>query len=179
MRKKKIRSATIEAVTREIDESEDERTRRSEWTKERTDKEGRGRNKKKKLSSRTPRCDRINYWFLPRPRPRRIFFFFLSASAFVSLLRPTFRLSQRTHESRLTQKGYIPNEVLGATLLFLYPPRISHSTSAVFRASILPVFLPTSFESNAASFFYFIRASNTSSRARQLVSVTIPYFTYF
>lgn len=108
----------------------------------------------------------------------RAAFFFLSASAFVSLLRPSFRLSQRTHESRLTQKGYIPNEVLGATLLFLYPPRISHSTSAVFRASILPVFLPTSFESNAASFF-FIRASNTSSRAWQLVSVTIPYFTYF
>lgn len=31
---------TIEAVTREIDESEDERTRRREWTKEGTGQRG-------------------------------------------------------------------------------------------------------------------------------------------
>lgn len=53
-----------------------------------------------------------------RDLARAAFFFFVCRRAHLYLLlRPSFRLSQRTHESRLTQKGYIPNEVLGATPL--------------------------------------------------------------
>lgn len=139
------KSVTIEAVTREIDESEDERTRR-EWTKEGTDKRG---DWNKRRSCRVEHRD-VTELIIGFCCDLAHSAFFLSAGTFVSLRRPTFRLSQQTHESRLTQKGYIPNEVLSATPL-PYPSRISHSSLIVFFAPIFSVF--TSFESNTA-FFY-------------------------
>lgn len=143
-------------------------------------KRGAAETKRRSCRGRTPRCDRINYWFLPRPRPRRIFLFVCRRAHLYLLLRSSFRLSQRTHESRLTQKGYIPNEVLGATplsltrraFLILPPPFFalrSFPFSFLLRSKVMPLL-----------FFFFLSALQIRlTRAWQLVSVTIPYFTYF
>lgn len=108
--------------------------------------------------------------------------FFVGERICISPPRPIspFRLSQLTHESRLTQKGYIPNEVLGATTLpstrrafFILPP-------LVFRASTFPVFSSSLVRSKVTlPFFFYPRFRYLRLPKSGNWPSTILYFTYF
>lgn len=103
--------------------------------------------------------------------------FFVGERICISPPRPIspFRLSQLTHESRLTQKGYIPNEVLGATSLpstrrafFILPPLVFRaSTFPVFSSSLvrskvtLPLFFLSTFQIPSSSEVWQLALDNT------------------